>query len=75
MLGYTPIMASAEPTQPMSTPEDHAVGLELELIELVERRERALIQQRKGDAERIQAEIDRTQEELAGTAERIRRTG
>lgn len=57
----------------MTTPEDHAVGLELQLIELVERRERAEVQQQHGDAERIQAEIDRVQEELAGTAEQIRR--
>lgn len=57
----------------MTTPEDHAVGLELQLIELVERRERAEVQQQQGDVDRIQAEIDRIQEELAGTAEQIRR--
>ena len=56
----------------MTTPEDHAVGLELQLIELVEAHERAEVQERHGDAERIQAEIDRIQEELAGTADQIR---
>lgn len=58
----------------MTSPEDHAVGLELQLIELVERRERALVQERQGDADRIQAEIDRIQEELARTADEIRRS-
>lgn len=51
--------------------EDHLVGLELQLVELVEQRERALVQHRPGDALRIQADIDALQEEMARTAEII----
>jgi len=55
------------------TLEDHVVGLELQLVELVEQRERASVQARSGDAARIQGEIDRLQEEMARTAEVIAR--
>lgn len=55
------------------TLEDHVVGLELQLVELVEQRERASVQDRSGDAARIQGEIDRLQEEMARTAEVIAR--
>ncbi|MGH9182708.1 MAG: hypothetical protein ACRDZ9_02645 [Acidimicrobiales bacterium] len=57
----------------MSDPriEDHAVGVELQLTELVEQRERALVQGRHQRAERLQVEIDALQEELARTAERM----
>lgn len=51
--------------------EDHLVGLELQLVELVEQRERARVQHRPGDAVRIQAEIEALQEEMARTAETI----
>ena len=51
--------------------EDHAVGVELQLTELVERRERALVQGRTDEAEALQPEIESLQEELARTAERI----
>ena len=50
---------------------DHAVGLELELGELVEQRERALVQGRKADAGQLQQSIDRVQAELAQTAEQL----
>ena len=49
--------------------EDHLVGLELQLVELVEQRERADVQRRPRDAARLQAEIDALQEEMARTAE------
>ena len=49
--------------------EDHAVGLELQLVELVERRERASVQGQKALAARYQEEIDALQTELARTAE------
>ena len=57
----------------MSDPrlEDHVTGLELQIVELVEQRERARVQ---GDSEglaRIQKEIDELQAELAQTAEAI----
>lgn len=51
--------------------EDHAIGLELQIVELVERRERALVQGEDGAAKRIQQEIDALQAELATTAEAI----
>ncbi|MBW3626060.1 MAG: hypothetical protein KY412_00450 [Actinobacteria bacterium] len=51
--------------------EDHAVGVELQLTELVERRQRALVQGRTEFAESLQPEIEALQEELARTAELI----
>jgi len=57
----------------MSDPrlEDHVVGLELQLVELVERRERALVQGMAEDAESISNEIDEVQTELIVTAEAL----
>ena len=51
--------------------QDHALGLELQLVELVEQRERATVQHRPRDAARIQREIDGLQEEMARTAEAL----
>lgn len=51
--------------------EDHAVGVELQLTELVEKRQRALVQGRTERAEKLAAEIEVLQAELAATAERI----
>ena len=51
--------------------EDHVVGVELQIVELVEQRERATIQERHDDAARIQREIDALQEEMARAAEKI----
>lgn len=51
--------------------EDHAIGLELQIVELVERRERALVQGDATGARGIQREIDALQAELATTAEAI----
>jgi hypothetical protein len=51
--------------------EDHAVGVELQIVDLVERRERALVQGRPADAQRFQSEIEQLHLELARTAERI----
>ncbi len=53
--------------------EDHVVGLELQLVELVEQRERATVQDRPADAARIEREIATLQEEMATTAEVIAR--
>ena len=53
----------------MRSHEDHAVGLELQIIELVERKERAAVQGRRGDATALQREIDLLQAELAELAE------
>jgi hypothetical protein len=47
---------------------DHAMGLELQLEELVEQRQRALVQHRPAAAQAATAEIDRLQDELAETA-------
>jgi hypothetical protein len=51
--------------------EDHAIGVELQLTELVEKRERALVQGRTDRAEKLTLEIEVLQAELAATAERI----
>jgi hypothetical protein len=51
--------------------EDHVVGLELQIVELVEQRERATVQHDEAEAARIQREIDTLQAELAQTAEAI----
>lgn len=53
----------------MSRAEDHALGLELQLIELVEQQTRARLQHRDADVAAAQAEIDALQEELARTEE------
>ena len=45
--------------------EDHALGLELQLIELVEQQERARVQHRDDAVAAIQKEIDALQKELA----------
>lgn len=51
--------------------EDHALGIELQLAELVDQAERARVQGLDSEAKSIQAEIARLQEELAETAERV----
>ena len=51
--------------------EDRAVGVELQLTELVERRERALVQGRTEWAQELLVEIEGLQAELAATAEQI----
>jgi DNA-binding protein H-NS len=51
--------------------ENHAVGIELQIVELVEQRERALVQERHEDVARIQREIDALQQEMTLTAEVI----
>ena len=53
--------------------EDHAVGLELQIVELVEQQQRAVVQDRHEDAARIQVEIDALREEMTRTAEKIAR--
>ena len=57
-VGYTGVM-------PDPRLADHAIGVELQIIELVEQRERAKTQHRSADAARIQNEIDDLQEDLA----------
>ncbi|MDP8954901.1 MAG: hypothetical protein M3N37_08310, partial [Actinomycetota bacterium] len=51
--------------------EDHAVGVELQLTELVEKRERAMVQGRSDRAAELTVEIEALQADLAATAERI----
>ncbi len=50
-------------------PADHAMGLELQLEELIEQRERARVQGRMEDARDLGFEIGALQAELASTAE------
>ena len=49
--------------------EDHVVGLELQLVELVEQRNRAEVQQRFEDVAKLDADIAAVQQELVATAE------
>ncbi len=51
--------------------EDHVVGLELQIVELVEQHERATVQHDDAEAARIQSEIDVLQAEMVTTAEAI----
>jgi len=51
--------------------EDHLVGLELELVELVEQRERARVQAQPIEVKNIQRSIDQLQEEMARVAEAV----
>lgn len=53
---------------------DHEMGLELQIVELVEQRRRAEVQGQAEDVQRIQAEIDALQAEMARTAEQIARS-
>jgi hypothetical protein len=49
--------------------EDHAVGLELQIVELEERCQRAIVQGRTEDADRLEREAESLRTELASTAE------
>ena len=51
--------------------EDHVVGLELQLVELVEQRERALVQGEGAEASAISSEIEAVQSELTDAAEAV----
>ena len=51
--------------------EDHVVGLELELVELVEQRERARVQGLSHEVATLDAEIEALQAELAAAAEEL----
>ena len=51
--------------------EDHLVGVELQIVELVERRERATLQGRLDDAAAIQAELDALYAEMARAADHL----
>lgn len=51
--------------------EDHAFGLELQITELVERRERALVQGDPVRAAALDTEIEALQEELVETSDQI----
>lgn len=51
--------------------EDHALGIELQLAELVDQAERAKVQGLYDEVSTIRAEIERLQQELAETAEQV----
>jgi hypothetical protein len=51
--------------------EDHVTGLELQIVELVEQRERARVQGDTAALARIEAELAELQNEMATTAEQI----
>ena len=50
---------------------DTICGLELQLIDAVERQERAEVQDDADEADRIQGEIDRLQTQLAAVADAV----
>lgn len=51
--------------------ENHVTGIELQIVELVEQRERARIQGQPDRVHSLQAEIDELQLELVNTAETL----
>jgi hypothetical protein len=51
--------------------EDHAVGVELQIVELVEQQQRAVVQGHPEDAVVLQPEVDALQTELAKTADQV----
>ena len=51
--------------------EDHAIGVELQINELVEQIERARVQGRMERVAELQPELEELQDELAATAEHI----
>jgi hypothetical protein len=51
--------------------EDHLVGVEQQVVELVEQRERALVQHDDAEAARINTELERLYDEMAATAAAI----
>jgi hypothetical protein len=53
---------------------DTVCGLELQLIDAVERQERAEVQHDPAEADRIQGEIDKLQGQLAAVAEVVARS-
>ena len=66
-------MAQLEPdsAEVEADAEDHAVGLELQIVELVEQQERATVQGHPEEAATLQSEVDQLQTELARTAEQV----
>ncbi len=56
---------------PMTNPrlEDHVVGLELQIVELVEQKQRAEVQGRTGDSGVLGHQIEALQAEMATSAE------
>ena len=50
---------------------DHMVGLELQMIELEERRQRALVQGDRVAVARLEGDIDQLRTEMAQTAEHL----
>lgn len=50
---------------------DHLVGLELQMIELEERRQRAVVQADRVAEARLAGEIDQLRAEMASTAEHL----
>ena len=56
-------------------PADHAMGLELQLEEVIEQRERAIVQGRHEDVGGLALEIAALQDELAATSEQAALAG
>jgi hypothetical protein len=48
---------------------DHAMGVELQIVELVEQQARARVQHRSADADALEGELAQLRAELAATAE------
>lgn len=65
--GYTPLMDRLDE----NLVRDTICGLELQLIDAVERQERAEVQDDPDEATRIQSEIDRLQSQLAAVADAV----
>lgn len=63
-----PVVAFGD-REPAEAMADHAMGLELQLVEVVEQIKRAAVQERWDDLRELRAEEARLESELARTAE------
>jgi hypothetical protein len=66
LLGYS---NNVNMTQALPMNADHAMGVELQIVELVEQQARARVQHRESDAARLEDEIDQLRSELVATVD------
>jgi hypothetical protein len=65
-IGYD---ASVSESQALPMNADHAMGVELQIVELVEQQARARVQHRDGDADLLEADITKLRNELVATVD------
>ncbi len=64
-------MVFSDKDEVAADPEDHAVGLELQIVELVEQQARAVVQGHPEEAAALEGEVEALQVELATTADHV----